>query len=111
MTLRGTGGTDAREALEEAGGDRSRVYVTNAVQHFKFVERGKRRTHGKPTGIETAEIAVIQPESIACLGATAAQTLMGRSFRSCMRQTPPVGRRNTGSLSTTCARFRASFPP
>jgi len=89
MTLRGTGGTDAREALEEAGGDRSRVYVTNAVQRFKFVERGKRRTHGKPTGIETAEIAVIQPESIACLGATAAQTLMGDRFApACARRRP-----------------------
>jgi DNA polymerase len=77
------------KALAEAGVDRSRVYVTNAVKHFKFVERGKRRIHGKPNGIEIAackpwleaELAVIQPELIVCLGATAAQALLGHSFR------------------------------
>ncbi len=77
------------KALQEAGIDRSRVYVTNAVKHFKFIERGKRRIHGKPNGIEIAacrpwleaEVAAIQPELIVCLGATAAQALMGRTFR------------------------------
>jgi DNA polymerase len=77
------------KALKEAGIDRRRIYVTNAVKHFKFVERGKRRIHGKPNGIEItgckpwleAEIAVIQPELIVCLGATAAQSPMGHSFR------------------------------
>jgi DNA polymerase len=65
------------------------VYVTNAVKHFKFVERGKRRIHAKPSGTEIsacrpwleAELAAIRPELIVCLGATAAQTLMGRDFR------------------------------
>src|SRR5437764_332516 len=76
-------------AMAEAGVDRSQVYVTNAVKHFKFVERGKRRIHGKPNGIEIsacrpwleAELALIRPEVVVCLGATAAQSLMGRDFR------------------------------
>lgn len=76
-------------ALADAGVDRSRIYVTNAVKHFKFVERGKRRIHGKPSGIEIsacrpwleAELEVIQPTLVVCLGATAAQALMGREFR------------------------------
>ncbi len=76
-------------ALADAGVDRSTVYVTNAVKHFKFVERGKRRIHDKPSGTEVsacrpwleAELTAIQPELIVCLGATAAQSLMGRDFR------------------------------
>lgn len=76
-------------ALAEAGIDRRQVYVTNAVKHFKFVERGKRRIHAKPNGIEIsacqpwleAELAVIKPRLLVCLGATAAQSLMGRDFR------------------------------
>src|SRR5437667_4614840 len=76
-------------AMAEAGVDRSQVYVTNAVKHFKFVERGKRRIHGKPSGIEIsacrpwleAELAALRPEVVVCLGATAAQSLMGREFR------------------------------
>jgi uracil-DNA glycosylase len=77
------------KALIEAGIDREQVYVTNAVKHFKFIERGKRRIHGKPAIIEIrachawlqAEIEVVKPELIVCLGATAAQSLMGREFR------------------------------
>ena len=77
------------KAILEAGIERQQVYVTNAVKHFKFVERGKRRIHAKPTGIEIsscrpwleAELATIEPELVVCLGATAAQTLMGREFR------------------------------
>jgi uracil-DNA glycosylase family protein len=76
-------------ALAEAGIDRARVYVTNAVKHFKWVQRGKRRLHSKPGAREIqacypwleAEIATIKPEIIVCLGATAAQALLGRSFR------------------------------
>jgi DNA polymerase len=76
-------------ALEEAGLDRSKVYVTNAVKHFKWVELGKRRIHQKPNSAEIgacrpwveAEIAAIAPPVIVCLGATAAQSLMGRQFR------------------------------
>lgn len=77
------------KALIEAGIDREQVYVTNAVKHFKFVERGKRRIHAKPNSIEInacrpwldAEIEVVHPELIVCLGATAAQALLGRDFR------------------------------
>jgi uracil-DNA glycosylase len=76
-------------ALADAGLDRSRVYVTNAVKHFKWVPRGKRRIHKKPGSLEIAachpwldaEIAAVAPRAIICLGATAAQALLGRSFR------------------------------
>lgn len=77
------------KALAEAGIDRQKVYVTNAVKHFKFVERGKRRIHAKPNLTEIkachpwldAELDIVQPEVIVCLGATAAQSLLGASFR------------------------------
>jgi len=76
-------------ALEEAGIDRSEVYVTNAVKHFKFEERGKRRIHKKPTASETkacrpwleAELAIVRPRILVCLGATAAQSVFGPAYR------------------------------
>jgi DNA polymerase len=76
-------------ALLEAGIDRKKVYVTNAVKHFKWEPRGKRRIHKKPNATEIAacrpwldaEIAVLRPQIIVCLGATAAQDLLGRTFR------------------------------
>jgi uracil-DNA glycosylase family protein len=76
-------------ALEEAGLERSTVYVTNAVRHFKFEERGKRRIHKKPSASEStacrpwleAEIAAIRPDMIVCLGATAAQSVFGSDYR------------------------------
>ncbi|SDM23395.1 UdgX family uracil-DNA binding protein [Allokutzneria albata] len=76
-------------ALEEAGIDRERAYVTNAVKHFKFEPRGKRRIHKKPTRSEvvacrpwlTAELAAIRPALVVCLGATAAQSLLGTGFK------------------------------
>lgn len=76
-------------ALGEAGIERRQVYVTNAVKHFKFVERGKRRIHAKPKTIEIracqpwlqAEISVLHPSLIVALGATAAQSLLDSSFR------------------------------
>jgi uracil-DNA glycosylase len=76
-------------ALADAGLERSRVYVTNVVKHFKWVQRGKRRIHKRPGSLEivackpwlAAEIAVTEPRVIVCLGATAAQALLGRSFR------------------------------
>ncbi|HEX4038381.1 MAG TPA: UdgX family uracil-DNA binding protein [Acidobacteriaceae bacterium] len=75
--------------LEEAGIDRKDAYLTNAVKHFKWEPRGKRRIHKKPSAREIAacrpwfdaEMEEIQPEMIVCLGATAAQALLGRSFR------------------------------
>jgi DNA polymerase len=76
------------QALAEAGIDRAQTYVTNAVKHFKWQARGKRRIHQKPSWSETmacrpwleAEIKVVQPRVIVCLGATAAQALFGRGF-------------------------------
>jgi DNA polymerase len=76
-------------ALEEAGIDRKQTYVTNVVKHFKWEPRGKRRIHKKPNAIEIAacrpwleaEIAVVKPEVIVALGATAAQALLGPQFR------------------------------
>jgi uracil-DNA glycosylase family protein len=76
-------------ALEEAGIERAAVYVTNAVKHFKFEERGKRRIHKKPTAAEAkacrpwleAELAIIRPSILVCLGATAAQSVFGSSYR------------------------------
>jgi DNA polymerase len=76
-------------ALEEAGIDRSKTYVTNTVKHFKWEPRGKRRIHKKPNTAEIAacrpwldaEITILKPEVIVCLGATAAQALLGRAFR------------------------------
>ena len=76
-------------AMSDAQVDRSSLYVTNAVKHFKFTERGKRRIHEKPGGVEIsacrpwleAEMAAVEPDLIVCLGATAAQSLMGRDFR------------------------------
>ena len=76
-------------ALEEAGIDRAVVYVTNVVKHFKWEPRGKRRIHAKPNGAEIAacrpwletEIALVKPRILVCLGATAAQALLGRAFK------------------------------
>ena len=77
------------EALVAAGIDRDQAYVTNVVKHFKFEQRGKRRIHKKPNMAEItacrpwldAELEVVQPSALVCLGATAAQALLGRSFR------------------------------
>lgn len=85
----GPAGRLLSKAMQETGLDREKIYVTNAVKHFKFTERGKRRIHAKPTGVEIsacrpwleAELASLKPELIVCLGATAAQSLMGREFR------------------------------
>jgi uracil-DNA glycosylase family protein len=77
------------QALEEAGIDRRKVYVTNVVKHFKFTRRGKRRIHKRPAADEIAacrpwleaELDLVRPKILVCLGATAAQALLGRSFR------------------------------
>jgi len=85
----GPAGKILDKALAEAGIDRKDVYVTNAVKHFKWEPRGKRRIHKKPNSIEItackpwieAEIEVVYPQVIVCLGATAAQALLGREFK------------------------------
>jgi DNA polymerase len=77
------------QVLEEAGIDRADAYVTNVVKHFKWEPHGKRRLHKKPNAREIAacrpwldaELAVLKPEVLVCLGATAAQALLGRDFR------------------------------
>jgi uracil-DNA glycosylase family protein len=76
-------------ALEEAGIDRREAYVTNVVKHFKWEPRGKRRIHSKPNAAEvgaclpwlTAELELVHPACLVCLGATAAQALLGKAFR------------------------------
>jgi uracil-DNA glycosylase len=86
------------EALEEAGIDRRRAYVTNVVKHFKWTARGKRRIHAKPAWSEIAacrpwldaELTVVKPQVLVCLGATAAQALLGRSFRVTRQRGVPV---------------------
>ena len=92
------------KALERAGIDRREVYVTNVVKHFKWEPKGKRRIHAKPNSAEIracvpwleAELELIRPDVVVCLGATAAQTLLGRSFLVSQRRgeviTSAVGR-------------------
>ena len=86
------------KAMEEAGIDRSLAYVTNVVKHFKWEPRGKRRIHQKPNWGEIAacrpwldaELDVVKPRVIVCLGATAAQALLGRQFRVTKQRGVPV---------------------
>ena len=85
----GPAGRILDEALEDAGIDRSDVYVTNAVKHFKWEARGKRRLHKRPDAREVAacrpwldrEIELVRPQLVVCMGATAAQALLGRTFK------------------------------
>jgi DNA polymerase len=94
----GPAGRMLDKALEDVGIDRSQVYVTNAVKHFKWQPRGKRRIHQKPSWAELtacrpwldAEISVVSPRVIVALGATAAQTLFGREFRVTKQRGEPV---------------------
>jgi len=90
----GPAGALLDKALVAAGIDRREVYVTNAVKHFKWEPRGKRRIHKKPNSMEIAacrpwldaEIDVVKPEVVVCLGATAAQSLLGNSFKVTQRR-------------------------
>jgi uracil-DNA glycosylase len=85
----GPAGRELDRALERAGIERKDAYVTNAVKHFRFQERGKRRIHQKPDGRHVkacrpwldAELGLIKPEALIVMGATAAQALLGASFR------------------------------
>lgn len=85
----GPAGKILDRALEEAGIDRGEVYVTNTVKHFKWEPRGKRRIHKKPNSREIAacrpwleaELRVVRPGLLVCLGATAAQAVFGPAFR------------------------------
>jgi uracil-DNA glycosylase len=85
----GPAGALLDKSLEEAGIDRTKVYVTNVVKHFKWEPRGKRRIHKKPNGVEItacrpwlqSEISVIKPRAIICLGSTAAQAVISPKFK------------------------------
>ena len=85
----GPAGRILSQGLEEAGIDRTKVFITNVVKHFKFQPRGKRRIHKRPSAEEVracrpwldAELAAVKPTALVALGATAAQDLFGRSFR------------------------------
>ncbi|MDQ4040832.1 MAG: UdgX family uracil-DNA binding protein [Actinomycetota bacterium] len=85
----GPAGRELARGMEAAGLARDDVYITNTVKHFKYKARGKRRIHQKPDAAEIraclpwlqAELEVVRPEALVCLGATAAQALLGRSFR------------------------------
>jgi uracil-DNA glycosylase len=85
----GPAGKIMDRALEEAGIDRSQIYVTNAVKHFKWEPRGKRRIHQKPNSREIAacrpwleaELRVVRPNLVVAMGATAAQAIFGPAFR------------------------------
>src|SRR3954468_18405289 len=92
----GPAGRELDRALDEVGIERRDVYVTNAVKHFKFEERGKRRIHQKPTRAEAKacfpwlreELRLVRPDALALLGATAGQALLGSGFK----LTPARGR-------------------
>ena len=94
----GPAGRVLDEGLEEAGIDRALAYVTNVVKHFKWEPRGKRRIHAKPNWAEVAacrpwldaELEVVKPTVLVCLGATAAQALLGRQFRVTKQRGVPV---------------------
>ena len=94
----GPAGRVLDEAMVEAGIDRRKAYVTNAVKHFKWQARGKRRIHQKPNAFEQAacrpwleaELTVVRPRVLVLLGATAAQSLLGSSFRVTKMRGMPV---------------------
>jgi DNA polymerase len=85
----GPAGRLLERAIADAGLDRRRIYLTNVVKHFKWEPRGKRRIHQKPNAEEVracrpwlaAELAVLRPRALVCLGATAAQAMLGPGFR------------------------------
>jgi DNA polymerase len=94
----GPAGRILDQALEAAGLDRSRVYVTNVVKHFNWEPRGKWRIHKKPSAWHVracrpwilSELAVVRPRAVVCLGATAAQALLGRGVRVTRSRGEPV---------------------
>ena len=94
----GPAGRILSQGLEEAGIDRTQVFVTNVVKHFKFQPRGKRRIHKRPSAEEVracrpwldAELHAVKPKALIALGATAAQDLFGRSFRVTKQRGEPL---------------------
>ena len=94
----GPAGRILSQGLEEAGIDRTQVFVTNVVKHFKFQPRGKRRIHKRPSAEEVracrpwldAELHAVKPKALIALGATAAQDLFGRAFRVTKQRGEPL---------------------
>ena len=94
----GPAGKMLDRALREAGIDRAEVYLTNVVKHFKWEPRGKRRIHKKPDSAEIAacrpwleaELAIVRPDVLVLLGATAAQALFGRTFKVTEKRGQPL---------------------
>jgi DNA polymerase len=94
----GPAGALLDRALDEAGIDRDLTYVTNAVKHFKWKARGPRRIHEKPTWTEQvacrpwleAELALVRPRALVLLGATAAQSLLGKGFKVTQERGKPL---------------------
>ena len=103
----GPAGRELDRGLDQAGIPRDEVFITNVVKHFKFERRGKRRIHKRPSAEEVracrpwleAEVAVVRPEVIVALGATAAQGLLGRGFR-VTRQQGEIHESELGPLVT-----------
>jgi uracil-DNA glycosylase len=118
----GPAGRLLQDALEEAGVSKEDVYVTNAVKHFRFTERGKRRIHATPqvTHIKAcrpwleAELTVVDPALIVCLGAVAARSLLGTTFRVTQQRgqvldiTTPIGVRRVLATVHPSAVLRAT---
>jgi DNA polymerase len=104
----GPAGAVLSKALIEAGIDRSRIYITNVVKHFNSTRRGKLRIHKKPNAEQIAacrpwleaELALVRPKIVVCLGATAAQALIGRDFR--------VSRQHGQAMASEIAPFIAA---
>jgi DNA polymerase len=94
----GPAGRLLNEMMEEAGVPRDKVYITNAVKHFKWTPRGKRRLHGKPNSREIfacrpwleAELEAIKPQMLVLLGSTAAQSLLGSKFKITKERGKPI---------------------
>jgi uracil-DNA glycosylase len=94
----GPSGAMLDQVLDKVGIDRGEVYVTNAVKHFKFEQRGKRRIHAKPSARQIAackpwlkaEVEVIRPDVIVALGATAAQSMLGNQFKVTQQRGQPL---------------------
>ncbi len=94
----GPAGRELDKALHAVGVDRGEVYITNAVKHFKFEERGKRRIHQRPDARQIkacrpwlrAELDLVRPEALVILGATAAKTLLGSTFRLMAQRGQPL---------------------
>ena len=96
------------KALAAASIERDDVYVTNVVKHFKWEPRGKRRIHKKPSGMQIAacrpwfdeEVRVVKPQVIVCMGATAAQALLGSSFKVTQERGRVISRENIRFVAT-----------